>query len=127
VFDARGTKLLSKREEDVVRLVAEGMGNHEIAEQLRLSEHGVKNYLFCIFGKWEFLIALKLVLYAVSSPRKPSRSVSRELDETRNVGSTEHEVLRGSAVATHDCPNCCRWSSVIVVRRYWTSGERLLT
>jgi FixJ family two-component response regulator len=43
--DARGANLLSKREETVARLVAEGLTNREISNELRLSEHTVHNYL----------------------------------------------------------------------------------
>jgi len=47
--EGHGIELLSKREVDVVRLVAEGLANKDIALQLGLSEHTVRNYLFpCI-------------------------------------------------------------------------------
>lgn len=46
-----GTRPLSKREQQIALLVAEGNSNRQIAEQLRLSEHTVKNYLFRIFEK----------------------------------------------------------------------------
>jgi len=42
--DARGANLLSKREETVARPVAEGLTNREISNELRLSEHTVRNY-----------------------------------------------------------------------------------
>jgi two-component system, NarL family, response regulator DevR len=44
---------LSHRELDVVRLVAEGMGNGEIAAHLHLSEKTVKNHLTRVFTKLE--------------------------------------------------------------------------
>ena len=49
--DARGLDLLSKRELEVVSRAAQGMSNREIAEQLHLSQHTVKNSLFRIFDK----------------------------------------------------------------------------
>ena len=49
--DRNGMNLLSKREEDVVHFVAEGLTNREIAERLGLSQHTIKNYLFHIFDK----------------------------------------------------------------------------
>ena len=58
--------LLTAREKDVVRLVAEGLGNREIAQQLKLSEHTVKNYLFRIFEKLGFRNRVELVLYAIA-------------------------------------------------------------
>lgn len=43
--DVRGANLLSKREETVARLVAEGLTTREISNELRLSEHTVRDYL----------------------------------------------------------------------------------
>ena len=57
---------LTRREESVVRLVVQGMVNREIAEQLRLSEHTVKNYLFRIFDKLGVSNRVELALYAVA-------------------------------------------------------------
>lgn len=42
---------LSERELDVLRLVAEGLSNREIAERLYLAEGTVKNYVTNILGK----------------------------------------------------------------------------
>lgn len=71
VANASGTRLLTKREEDVVRLVAEGLQNREIAKKLKLSEHTIKNYLFHIFDKLGVSSRVELVLYAVSSAKNP--------------------------------------------------------
>jgi len=49
--NASGMKLLSEREIQVVRCIAEGLTNREIAERLKLSQHTIKNYLFRIFDK----------------------------------------------------------------------------
>jgi DNA-binding NarL/FixJ family response regulator len=57
---------LTRREESVVRLVVQGMVNREIAEQLRLSEHTIKNYLFRIFDKLGVSNRVELALYAVA-------------------------------------------------------------
>lgn len=70
VANPDGLNLLSRREEEVMRLVAEGLGNREIAGQLNLSEHTVKNYLFHIFDKLGISNRVELVLYAVTNPRK---------------------------------------------------------
>jgi DNA-binding NarL/FixJ family response regulator len=55
---------LSKREREVAELVAEGLSNRDIASQLGLSEHTIKNYLFHIFEKLGMSSRVELVLYA---------------------------------------------------------------
>jgi DNA-binding NarL/FixJ family response regulator len=49
--DSKGMDLLSTREMDVVRNVAAGLTNRQIAAQLGLSQHTIKNYLFRIYDK----------------------------------------------------------------------------
>jgi DNA-binding NarL/FixJ family response regulator len=66
MIDARGAALLSKREQEVVRCVAEGLSNREIAQRLGLTEHTVKNYLFRIFDKLGVSKRVEVVLYAYS-------------------------------------------------------------
>jgi DNA-binding NarL/FixJ family response regulator len=66
VIDARGAALLSRREQEVVRCVAEGLSNREIAQRLGLTEHTVKNYLFRIFDKLGVSKRVEVVLYAYS-------------------------------------------------------------
>jgi len=66
MVDAAGGAILSKREEDVVRCVAEGLSNREIARRLSLTEHTVKNYLFRIFDKLGASSRVEVVLYAFS-------------------------------------------------------------
>jgi DNA-binding NarL/FixJ family response regulator len=61
----RGSGLLTKREEGVVDLVAEGLTNRDISHQLNLSEHTVRNYLFRIFNKVGTSNRLELALYAI--------------------------------------------------------------
>lgn len=63
LVDSGGQALLSKREQDVVRCVAEGLSNREIASTLRLTEHTVKNYLFRIFDKLGVSSRVEVVLY----------------------------------------------------------------
>jgi two-component system, NarL family, nitrate/nitrite response regulator NarL len=64
LIDSRGEAILSKREQDVVRCVAEGLSNREIASRLKLTEHTVKNYLFRIFDKLGVSSRVEVVLYA---------------------------------------------------------------
>ena len=87
VVSPDGLNLLSPREEEVMRLVAEGLGNREIAELLALSEHTVKNYLFHIFDKLGISNRVELVLYAVSNPKKtPSASSPQEKPRAKAAG-----------------------------------------
>ncbi len=58
--------LLTPREQSVVRLVVDGMGNREIAETLHLSQHTVKNYLVRIFEKLGLSSRVELVLFAIA-------------------------------------------------------------
>ena len=48
---ARGVPHLSDRERDVLRLVADGLANKEVARVLYISEATVKTHLVHIFGK----------------------------------------------------------------------------
>jgi DNA-binding NarL/FixJ family response regulator len=61
-----GMRLLTPREEQVVALVADGLSNREVAQELALSEHTIKKYLFRIFDKLGISSRVELVLYAMS-------------------------------------------------------------
>ncbi len=63
LHDSQGMELLSKRESEVARLVAEGLTNRGVSVQLGLSEHTVRNYLFRIFDKLGVSTRVELVLY----------------------------------------------------------------
>ena len=63
VVDSRGANLLSKRQEELVQLVADGLSNSEIAKRLQLSQHTVKNYLLRIFDKLGVSSRVELILY----------------------------------------------------------------
>jgi DNA-binding NarL/FixJ family response regulator len=65
IVDAKGTSLLTKREQSLVQLVAEGRTNRDISRELNLSEHTVRNYLFRIFNKLGTSNRLELALYAI--------------------------------------------------------------
>jgi DNA-binding CsgD family transcriptional regulator len=85
--DARGGELLSKREEDVVRCVAEGFKNREIANELGISENTVKNYMFRIFDKLGISNRVELILYAFGN-------VVARLGEPGTAGNGETDILR---------------------------------
>jgi len=64
--DGNGMNLLSKRESDVVRCLAEGLSNREIAERLSLSQHTIKNHLFRIFDKLGVSNRIELLFMTLS-------------------------------------------------------------
>jgi len=76
VVNSRGESLLTKREREVVACVADGLSNREIARQLSLSEHTVKNYLFRICDKVGTSGRVELVLYALAHSELFARPVS---------------------------------------------------
>ena len=65
IKNANGTRLLTKREEELVQLVAEGLTNRDISRQLSLKEHTVRNYLFRVFNKLGTSNRLELALYVL--------------------------------------------------------------
>ncbi len=90
VVNADGMRLLTKREEDVVRLVAEGLQNREIAKELKLSEHTIRNYLFHIFDKLGVSSRVELVLYAASSAKSAQIAEAQsEKQQKKPAGGVE--------------------------------------
>ncbi len=75
IKNANGTRLLTKREEEVVQLVAEGLTNRDISRQLTLREHTVRNYLFRIFNKLGTSNRLELALYVLKQRTEDPGSV----------------------------------------------------
>jgi len=73
IVDAKGAALLTKREEQIVRMVAEGLPNSEIWTALSLSPHTVKNHLLNIYNKLGVSTRAELQLYA-SASRDAARS-----------------------------------------------------
>jgi len=63
---ANGMDLLSKREMEVVRCLARGFTNREIAKQMGLSQHTVKNYLFRVFDKLGVSSRVELLFMTLS-------------------------------------------------------------
>jgi two-component system nitrate/nitrite response regulator NarL len=65
-IDGNGVHLLSKRETEVVRSLARGLSNREIAERLGLSQHTVKHHLFRIFDKLGVSNRIELLFMTLS-------------------------------------------------------------
>lgn len=89
-LNAQGNTLLSARELDVVRCVAEGLSNREIAQRLTLREHTVKNYLFRIFDKLGVSSRVEVVLYALGgqTARKDDSMAAKKEISSAIVGGT---------------------------------------
>ncbi|HEV8524983.1 MAG TPA: LuxR C-terminal-related transcriptional regulator [Terriglobales bacterium] len=81
VTDANGTPLLSAREQDVVRLLCEGLTNRQIAARLELSENTVKNYVFRIFDKLGVSSRVEVLFYVLS------QRTSSQLHSTAGVAA----------------------------------------
>jgi DNA-binding NarL/FixJ family response regulator len=64
--NGNGLSLLSRREMEVVRCLAEGLTNREIAERLQLSQHTIKNYLFRVFDKLGVSSRVELLFMTLS-------------------------------------------------------------
>jgi DNA-binding NarL/FixJ family response regulator len=65
VVSNTGAALLTRREEEIVHLVEDGLTNRQIAVKLGLSEHTVRNNLFRIFDKLGVSTRVELALYTV--------------------------------------------------------------
>jgi DNA-binding NarL/FixJ family response regulator len=66
VLSAVGDSVLTKREQEVAVLLADGLSNREIAKQLGLSQHTVNNYLFKSYEKLGISSRVEMVLYVLS-------------------------------------------------------------
>ena len=86
--NAQGTKLLSKQESKIARLISQGMTNREIAAHLGLSGHTVKNYLFKIFDKLGVSNRVELALYVASREDRIDLELEEmvETSQLRRVG-----------------------------------------
>jgi DNA-binding NarL/FixJ family response regulator len=89
--DANGLDLLSKREMEVVRSLAEGLTNREIAERLGLSQHTIKNYLFRVFDKLGVSSRVEL-LFMTLSQASPAQSLLPSLLANPATGNHHDEA-----------------------------------
>ena len=80
--ESSSNPVLTKRELEVIRAVAEGMTNRDIADHLNLSEHTVKNYLFRVFDKLGVSNRSELLMLSLSI----SRSAAREPEPKKEPG-----------------------------------------
>jgi two-component system, NarL family, nitrate/nitrite response regulator NarL len=62
----RAKAALTKREEEIMRMIALGMKTHDIALALRITEHSVRNYLSAVFAKLGVSNRIELILYCMA-------------------------------------------------------------
>jgi|DewCreStandDraft_2_1066082.scaffolds.fasta_scaffold00290_61 DNA-binding NarL/FixJ family response regulator len=79
--------LLSKREQQVLELVAQGASNKEIAAALYLSENTVKTYLRRIFEKLQVDGRREAVEKVFHTPRPPSSPAREPVDRLARTAS----------------------------------------
>jgi DNA-binding NarL/FixJ family response regulator len=98
--NARGLSLLSKREIEVVRWLAEGLSNREIAQRLELSQHTVKNHLFRIFEKLGVSSRVELLNMTLTQPGSGQLEPENSPETPGRDGSrTEYALLQKAADA----------------------------
>jgi DNA-binding NarL/FixJ family response regulator len=88
--------LLTEREQEMVNCVAEGLTNRQISQQMGITEHTVRNYLFRIFNKLGTSNRLELALYVLKDKEKGMLQVSSGLpvsDTDLEGKSAEHTRL----------------------------------
>lgn len=73
IFNSDGEMVLSTREQEVLRLLAEGRSNRAMAAALNLSEHTIKNHLFHIFYKLGVSSRTEAILYAMKGKVIPAQ------------------------------------------------------
>jgi DNA-binding NarL/FixJ family response regulator len=89
-FDSKRLLSLSTREKDVVRCIAEGLTNSEIAKTLEISQHTVKNYVFKIFDKLGVSNRVELVFHVLSAPATLGFAPLREKNEISSSQDQQH-------------------------------------
>jgi two-component system nitrate/nitrite response regulator NarL len=93
LISAAGMAGLSERELAVVQLVAEGLGNREIAQQMKISEHTVKNHLFRIYAKLGVSSRLDII-FCVLSQRPSSRAANIALEHRAGLPADDTSLFQ---------------------------------
>ena len=63
MFERYGKRTTSEREQRVIELVAQGLKNREVANEMGTTEHVVKNYLRIIYDKLGVWNRVELALW----------------------------------------------------------------
>jgi len=66
-----GTRIPSQRERRVIELVAQGLKNREVANEIGTTEHVVKNYLRVIYDKLGLWNRVELALWYEARRNEP--------------------------------------------------------
>lgn len=110
--DANGLALLSRRELEVVKCLAEGLTNKEIGERLGLSQHTIKNYLFRVFDKLGVSSRIELLSLTLAQPIPPATATTSR--------------IQGNSGHTYDLASCQRaaeqgvpTAQVMLASMYW--------
>jgi two-component system nitrate/nitrite response regulator NarL len=90
---ANGLNLLSKRELEVVRCLAEGLTNREIAGRLGLSQHTIKNYLFRVFDKLGVSNRLELLFLTMAQPAGAGAAIPSMPDNLGSLSGDDGKTL----------------------------------
>jgi DNA-binding NarL/FixJ family response regulator len=100
--NANGMNLLTERELQVVRCLAEGLTNREIAERLNLSRHTIKNYFFRIFDKLGVSSRVELLFVTLSHNGAEKVSLPAPVEDAESKATyspDEYVLLRRAAEA----------------------------
>ncbi len=100
--NAQGLDLLSKRESEIVSRVAEGMTNREIAKELSLSPHTVKNCLFRIFDKLGVSSRVELLFLTMSEGTTSQAALRSFLEAGLDSWMHEDHALSASKRAAEE-------------------------
>ena len=74
-----GTRIPNEREQRVIQLVAQGLKNKEVADEIGTTEHVVKNYLRVIYDKLGLWNRVELALWYESRRIQPALSMQSAL------------------------------------------------
>ncbi len=88
-----GVSLLSKRELEVVECLVQGMSNREIADEMGLSQHTIKNYLFRVFDKLGVSSRTELLFMTLGHEAVSGKSVIKKLPTKGFEGHLDDETL----------------------------------
>jgi DNA-binding NarL/FixJ family response regulator len=91
--DRYGTRIPSEREQRVIRLVAQGLKNQEVAREIGTTEHAVKNYLRVIYDKLGFYNRVELALWHESRQAGPANP---ESDSAAPTGTPKRSPVRAN-------------------------------